>query len=108
MFLKYLFNLKEKKLQDHLQAKAYEFEKSVREGKYYLPAKVKPEEFSQSWANNWLVKKVSNNIIILRLGSLKNHILSVIGHLKLEKITTFMLVELMNNLTDRIIRKEIY
>ncbi len=35
------------------------------------------------------------------MDSLKNHILSIIGHLKLEKITNFMLVELMNNLTRK-------
>lgn len=94
-------NLTGRKLKDHLSHKAYKFEQEVLSGNYIEPSKLTFEDFSEMWRTNWLEKEVSENTIMLRLGSLNNHVLPIIGHLTMDKITTLMLVDLINNLTRK-------
>lgn len=90
-----------KKLREHLEYKSYIFEQKVLSGSYITPEKLTLKEFSEMWRTNWLEKEVSENTISLRLSSLKNHIIPVIGHLRMNKITTLMLLDLMDNLTRK-------
>lgn len=97
-----------KKLKEHLEYKTYKFEQKVLSGNYIRPTKLTFKEFSEMWRTNWLEKEVSENTITLRLNSLKNHIIPVIGHLTMDKISTLMIIDLMNNLTRKDTQKGIY
>jgi integrase len=94
-------NLTGKKLKDHLDYKAYKFEQEVLSGNYITPEKLTFLEFTEKWRTKWLEQEVSENTIMLRLNSLKNHIVPVIGHLTMDKITTLILLDLMDNLTRK-------
>lgn len=94
-------HLSGKKLKEHLEYEAYKFEEKILSGNYIAPTKLTFKGFSKEWQKNWLEKEVSENTIALRLGSLKNHILPVIGNLKMSQITTMMLVNLINNLSRK-------
>jgi len=90
-----------KQLEMHLQNEAYKFEQDALSQKHFMNSKYTFVDFVEHWKVNWLEKEVSESTIILRLSSLNNHIIPVLGHLKLNKITTMMLFDLINNLTRK-------
>ena len=90
-----------KQLKEHLKYEAYKFEQEVLSNNYISPTDITFEHFTRKWQTMWLEKEVSENTIALRLSSLNNHILPVLGHLRMDKISTMMLNDLMNNLTRK-------
>src|SRR5690625_2312336 len=90
-----------KQLQSHLEHEAYKFEQEVLSNAYIEPGIMTFEQFSNEWQSKWLERNVSDSTIALRLGSLKNHILPVIGHMPMSKITTLMLLDMLENLTRK-------
>lgn len=90
-----------KQLKEHLEHEAYKFEQKVLSDAYIEPGIMTFEQFTKEWQSKWLEKNVSDSTISLRLSSLKNHILPVIGHIPISKITTLMLLDLMENLTRK-------
>lgn len=90
-----------KQLREHLEHEAYKFEQEVLSDTYIDPTEMTFKHFAEEWKDKWLEREVSENTIALRLGSLKNHIAPVIGHLPITKITTLMLLDLMENLTRK-------
>lgn len=90
-----------KQLEAHLEHEAYKFEQKVLSDAYISPTEMTFKQFASEWRTKWLEREVSENTIALRLGSLKNHIMPVIGHLSISKITTLMLLDLMENLTRK-------
>lgn len=90
-----------KQLQAHLEHEAYKFEQEVLSAAYIAPTEMTFEQFAEEWKVKWLEREVSENTIALRLNSLKNHIMPVLGHLPMSKITTLMLLDLMENLTRK-------
>lgn len=90
-----------KQLQTHLEYKAYKFEQEVLANMYITPTQMTLDQFKFEWETKWLEKSVSENTIMLRLSSYKNHISPAIGHYSLNKISTLMLLDLMENLTRK-------
>lgn len=90
-----------KQLEKHLENEAYKFEQEVKSKLYVEVSNINTKDFSDNWMKNHLEDNLSENTLALREGSLKNHILPEIGHLKLNSITTMMLINLMNNLTRK-------
>lgn len=94
-----------KQLEAHLEHEAYKFEQKVRSDAYIAPAEMTFKQFSKEWREKWMEKNLSENTIALRIGHLNNHILPVIGHINMKKVTTMMLLDLMENLTRKDGRK---
>lgn len=90
-----------KQLQRHLEYEAHKFEQKVLSNMYIAPTQLTLNEFFVEWKTKWLEKSVSESTIMLRIGSFKNHISPVIGHFPMHKITTLMLLDLMENLTRK-------
>lgn len=90
-----------KQLEAHLQNEAYKFEQDALSQKHFTNAKYNFEDFVEHWKANWLEKEVSENTIVLKLSFLNNHVIPVLGHLRMDKITTMMLFDLMNHLTRK-------
>src|SRR5699024_7524879 len=87
-----------KQLQSHLEHEAYKFEQKVLSETYVAPSEMTFSQFANEWCTKWMERELSENTIMLRLGHLDNHVLPVIGHLSMKKITTMMLLDLMENL----------
>lgn len=90
-----------KQLEAHLEHEAYKFEQKVLSNAYITPSEMTFKQFSHEWQVKWLENEVSENTIALRLSSLNNHVLPVIGHLPMSKINSLMLLDLMGNLTRK-------
>src|SRR5699024_7996559 len=93
--------LTKRQLERHLENEAYKFEQKVLADNYIAPSSMTFEQFSKEWIEKWLEKELSENTIILRLSSLNNHILPVLGDIQINKISTLMLLDLMQNLTRK-------
>src|SRR5699024_1988547 len=65
---------------------------------YVAPSEMTFSQSANEWCTKWMERELSENTIMLRLGHLDNHVLPVIGHLSMKKITTMMLLDLMENL----------
>lgn len=90
-----------KQLEKHLEYEAHKFEQSVLASSYIEPNNMLFKDFSKEWQTKWLEQEVSESTIMLRLQSLKNHIIPIIGHVSMHKITSLMLLDLMENLTRK-------
>lgn len=90
-----------KQLETHLQNEAYKFEQEALSQNHFMNSKYTFLDFIEHWKVNWLEKEVGESTIILKLSYLNNHIIPVLGHLKLHEITTMMLLDLLRNLTRK-------
>lgn len=99
------YTVKEKmtprQLEIHLEHEAYKFEQEVLSNAYITPSEMTFQQFTKEWQTKWLEREASENTIELRLASLRNHIMPIIGQLPMSKITTLMLLDLMENLTRK-------
>lgn len=87
-----------KQLEKHLNNEAFKFEEEVKSNNYIEPSNISFDKFSVKWIKFLEDDAMSENTLALRIGSLNNHILPILGQLKMKEITTLMLIDLMKNL----------
>ncbi|WJH28417.1 site-specific integrase [Paenibacillus sp. CC-CFT742] len=88
-----------KKLKDFLDDELAKFKQEVLSGSYIAPSKLTFKEF---YENEWKPKdaepRLKRTTYLSHCSKIDNHVLPVIGHLRLDEITTMRLVTLFNDL----------
>jgi integrase len=94
-------NLSPKKLEEHLQREYLKYKQEVLADEYIAPEKMTFKQFSIEWEE----KFAKNELAATALGNhqlkLKNHILPVIGHHRMDKINHLILLDLLSKLTRK-------
>src|SRR5690625_842670 len=77
------------------------FKQKVQSGAYVTPSKMLFMDFAEEWKKRYAYVKLADTTIESRESMLDNHILPVIGHIRIDKINTFILMDLINNATRK-------
>jgi integrase len=95
-----------KKLSDYLDGELYKFRIEVEAGEYIAPEKMLFTAFVEEWRTKYLVKEFSQTTINTHDSLLKNHILPAIGHMRIDKINTMQIINLLSHLGEEGSRKD--
>jgi integrase len=87
-----------KKLQDYLNTELTKFKIEVEAGEYIAPEKMTFKAFVEEWRTKYAENKLSYSTIKTFESMLKVHILTAIGHLRLDQIKPLHLVTLLDSL----------
>jgi integrase len=87
-----------KKLNDFLESEYHKFKTEVESGEYISPEKLTVETFLTDWESKYAVKELAETTITNYLSHIKNHILPVIGHMKLDQIKPMHLINLLDGM----------
>lgn len=87
-----------KQLEEHLKHEYLKFKQEVLSGEYITPEKMTFEAFTKEWSVKFAERKLSETTYMNRQHALKNHIVPVIGFLRLDQIKTMTIVNLLDNL----------
>lgn len=72
----------------------------VEAGEYIAPEKMKFEAFVQEWYTKYAKKEISPRTLDIYMRFLKNRILPVFGHMRLDQIKPFHIVKFLSELSD--------
>lgn len=96
-----------KRLQEHLELELAKFKIEVEAGEYFKPEKMTFAQFVENeWLPKYAVKELEYTTLDTFKRHLKNHILPVIGHKRLEDIKPIELVTLIDSLSKPGANKE--
>lgn len=87
-----------KKLQDYLEAEYAKFRQEVEAGEYIAPGKLTFAAFVEEWREKYAVKHLSRKTLHVYNTCLKNSIIPVLGHLRLDQIKPLHIVDLLESL----------
>lgn len=90
-----------KQLEEHLNHEYLKFKSLVLSGKYVRPDMMIFSDFVEEWKEKFADREFEETTFVNRQNALKNHILPVIGHMQMDKVNTFILVDLMDNLNRK-------
>jgi integrase len=95
-----------KKLQEYLDDELHNFKQEVQSDLYIAPQKMTYSEFVVQWKAKYGETELSRTTLNAYCTHLKNHIIPVLGHLRLDEIKTMKLVDLFSNLRKPGSRKD--
>ncbi|WP_313431744.1 tyrosine-type recombinase/integrase [Siminovitchia terrae] len=87
-----------KRLNDHLELELAKFQMEVEAGEYIAPEKMLLKEFVNDWEKKYAVKELSESTLESYHGHIKNHILPVFGHLRLDQLRPIQVINFLSNL----------
>lgn len=87
-----------KKLQEWLEAEYHKFKAEVETGAYISPEKMVFSEFVKEWEQKYAVKELEESTITKHMRHLKNHILPVLGHMRICDIKPIHILNLLDGL----------
>lgn len=88
----------EKQNEKALQIFALEFEQKVKSGKYLDGEKITFKDFVETWKKDYAAQHLQQTTIETSDQILRDHVLPVIGHMKLARIQPANLIRLYNNM----------
>ena len=88
----------EKQNMKDLQLFALDFEKKVKSGKYLDGEKITFKDFVNTWKEDYAAQHLQQTTIETSEQILRDHVLPVIGHMKLARIQPANLIRLYNNM----------
>lgn len=89
-----------KKLKEHLELELAKFKMEVEAGEYIAPEKMTFQTFVEEWRTKYAIKEMGPKTLEIYTGYLKNRILPVFGHMRLDQIKPFHVVRFMSELSD--------
>ncbi|TFE30803.1 tyrosine-type recombinase/integrase [Cohnella luojiensis] len=96
-----------KKLRDYLNDELLGFKREVEAGEYIKPAKMTFNEFyEKEWIPKFAVRELKSTTYEAYTTHVKNHLVPVLGHLRLDEIKTMKLVNLFHALLQPGARKD--
>jgi integrase len=95
-----------KRLKDYLNDELAKFKIEVESGEYIKPEKMTFEVFVEDWKEKYAKGKLSHLSFKTYCINLKNHILPIFGHLRLDEIKTIDIVNFMDGLNKPGARKD--
>src|SRR5690242_1091465 len=87
-----------KRLKDHLTDELVKFKIEVEAGEYIAPEKMTLSAFVVEWKEKYAIKHLAEKTLYSYQINLKNRILPALGHLRIDQITTFHIVNFMDSL----------
>lgn len=90
-----------KRLQEHIEHEYLKFKQEVLSGIYVSPGKMTVSAFVEQWRVKHAVKELSDTSYINHMSRLENHILPVIGHLRMDQVNSLTLLDLLSNLARK-------
>ena len=90
-----------KKLRDYLNDELIKFKIEVEAGEYIAPEKMTFGAFVEEWRKKHGEKHLSPTVLDTYNSHLKNHILPVFGHLRIDQIKTIQIVNFFDQLSTR-------
>lgn len=90
-----------KKLRDYLNDELIKFKIEVEAGEYIAPEKMTFGAFVEEWRKKYGEKHLSPTVLDTYNSHLKNHILPVFGHLRIDQIKTIQIVNFFDQLSTR-------
>lgn len=96
-----------KKLQEHLEDELHKFKIEIESGEYISPQKMTFQTFvDEEWDKKYSIKELSPLTRKTYKHHIKNHIMTPLGHLRLDEIKTMHLVDLLDSLGQEGARKD--
>ncbi|MFI8711992.1 tyrosine-type recombinase/integrase [Brevibacillus brevis] len=90
-----------KKLRDFLNDELHKFKVEVEAGEYIAPEKMTFGAFVEEWRQKHGEKHLSPTVLDTYNSHLKNHILPVFGHLRIDQIKTIQIVNFFDQLKGK-------
>jgi integrase len=88
-----------KKLNDYLQSELVKFQMEIESGAYITPEKMILAEFVKDWQKKYAEKGgLSEQTLDVYLTHFKNHILPILGHMRLDQIKPIHIVNFLSQL----------
>lgn len=84
------------KIKKEVQAFAVDFEKRVREGKYYSGEKMTVAQFIEEWDKNWAADHLTQKVREGYKDKLRLYIIPAIGRIQLSKVTPLQCQNILN------------
>ncbi|BBH22618.1 hypothetical protein Back11_39630 [Paenibacillus baekrokdamisoli] len=94
-----------KRLKDHLQEELMKFKIEVEAGEYIAPEKMTFGAFVKEWEDKYANRHLAEKTLYTYRSNLKNRILPVFSHLRIDQIKTMHIVSFINSLSDEGKRK---
>ncbi|MED1872066.1 site-specific integrase [Brevibacillus borstelensis] len=88
-----------KRLKDYLQDELVKFKIEVEAGEYIAPEKMTFSAFVNEWEEKYALKHLAEKTLYTYKSNLKNRILPVFGHLRLDQIKPLHIISFMDSLT---------
>ncbi|CAM3464758.1 site-specific integrase [Brevibacillus invocatus] len=89
-----------KKTKDFLELELAKFKMEVEAGEYIAPEKMTFAAFVEEWRTKYAVKEIGPKTVDIYLRHLKNRILPVFGHMRLDQVKPFHIVKFISELSD--------
>lgn len=89
-----------KKTKEFLELELAKFKMEVEAGEYIAPEKMTFQAFVEEWRTKYAVKELGPKTVEIYMGYLKNRILPVFGHMRLDQIKPFHIVKFISGLSD--------
>lgn len=90
-----------KQMKEHIEHEYMKFKEEVRSGVYVSPEKMTFAAFVEEWENKYAGKEISESALLGHRSRLENHIMPVIGHIRMDQINSMMLLTLLSNLSRK-------
>lgn len=90
-----------KQMKEHIEHEYMKFKEEVRTGVYVSPEKMTFEAFTKEWRKKYADNELSETALMGHLSRLNNHIIPVIGHVRMNQINSMMLLNLLANLSRK-------
>lgn len=90
-----------KQMKEHIEHEYMKFKEEIRSGVYVSPEKMTLEAFTHEWRKKYADNELSETAMLGHLSRLENHILPVIGHVRMDQINSMMLLTLLSSLSRK-------
>lgn len=87
-----------KRLQDHLNMELTKFQMEVEAGEYISPEKMLLRDFVKEWESKYANDSLAEQTLETYNGYIKNHILPVLGHMRIDQVKPMHIVNFLSNL----------
>ncbi|KON90220.1 integrase [Sporosarcina globispora] len=87
-----------KKLRDYLESELHKFRIEVEAGEYIAPEKMTLNNFVVDWEEKYAVKELAETTLSNYLSHIKNHILPVIGYMRIDQIKPMHIINLLDDM----------
>lgn len=87
-----------KKLKEFLEFEYAKFKQEVLAGEYIAPDKMHLNQFVGEWERKYATQELSETTLANYLTHLKNHILPVLGHMRIDQVTPIHIVSLLDGM----------
>jgi integrase len=87
-----------KRLRDYLNSELVKFKTEVEAGEYIAPEKMTLENFVNEWEKKYASKELSETTLLSYLSHIRNHILPVLGHKRIDQIKPVHIISMLDEI----------